>query len=90
MTKKTLKLPIFLLKEEKEIVLKYQRNQNNVIRFTYNRLLENPDLSTAEISAMQDGMVNEHVRKATGMDPCITDCQMRAYKYWNRVNDTVD
>jgi len=55
---KTIKLPINLSGDEKEIVLKYQRNQNNVIRFTYNRLLENDNLTTAELTALQRQMNN--------------------------------
>jgi predicted transposase len=57
-TIKTIKLPIDLSDDEKEVVLSYQRNQNNVIRFTYNRLLENDGLTTAEITALQKKMNN--------------------------------
>src|SRR5271157_1396644 len=59
--KKTIKLPVHLSDDEKEIVLQYQRNQNNVIRFTYNRLLEKHALTTAEITMLQKRMNNVFV-----------------------------
>ena len=57
--KKTIKLPINLSNNDQTIILNYQRNQNNVIRFTYNRLLENPKLTTAELTILQKTM--QHV-----------------------------
>jgi len=55
---KTIKLPITISDNDKAIVLKYQRNQNNVIRFTYNRLLENDNLTTAQLTVLQKQMNN--------------------------------
>ena len=55
---KTIKLPIVISDDDKMIVLMYQRNQNNVIRFTYNRLLENDNLTSAQISTFQKQMNN--------------------------------
>lgn len=56
--KKTIKLPLNLSDEAKSIVFKYQQNQNNVIRFTYNRLNENNDLTTSELTSLQKSMSN--------------------------------
>jgi predicted transposase len=55
---KTIKLPINLSNKEKEIVLRFQKNQNNVIRFTYNRLKENKDLLTKEIGQLHKSLNN--------------------------------
>lgn len=43
---------------EKELILDYIRNYNNVLRFTVNRLQENPSLRTTQISIMQKSMNN--------------------------------
>jgi len=59
--KKTIKLPVNFSDDEKKVILTYQRNQNNVIRFTYNRLLENVEMTTAEITALQKTMNNVFV-----------------------------
>ncbi len=58
---KTIKLPIYLSKKDKKIILKYQKNQNNVIRFTYNRLVEFGALSTKEVTVLQKTMNNVFV-----------------------------
>lgn len=57
--KKTIKLPIINLSEnDRLLILRYQKNQNNLIRYTYNRLRENDELKTAEITALQKTMRN--------------------------------
>ena len=43
---------------EKELILKYIKNYNNVLRFTVNRLQEDPSLKTSQISSMHRGMNN--------------------------------
>ena len=43
---------------EKELILKYIKNYNNVLRFTVNRLQENPSLKVSQLSHMQKSMNN--------------------------------
>ena len=44
--------------EDKETILSYIKSYNNVLRFTFNRLQEQPNLSTREISTLQKTMNN--------------------------------
>ena len=46
---------------EKELILKYIKNYNNVLRFTVNRVKECPSLKTFQISKMQKSMNNVFV-----------------------------
>lgn len=43
---------------EIELILKYIKNYNNVLRFTVNRLQENPSMKTSQLSHMQKSMNN--------------------------------
>ena len=44
--------------EDSETILSYIKSYNNVLRFTFNRLQEQPNLSTKEVSALQKTMNN--------------------------------
>lgn len=55
---RTIKLPIKLNKEEFDIVLNYQKNYNNVLRFSYNRICDNPKITTKEITILQKELNN--------------------------------
>ena len=55
---KTIKLPISISDLDKETILSIQKNQNSVIRFTYNRLQENKDLTTKQINALHKKLNN--------------------------------
>ena len=44
--------------QNKEEILNYIKNYNNVVKFTYNRLLENGNLKTKEITVLQKSMNN--------------------------------
>ena len=55
---KTIKLPISISDLDKETILNIQKNQNSVIRFTYNRLQENKGLSTKQINALHKKLNN--------------------------------
>lgn len=44
--------------QNKEEILNYIKNYNNVVKFTYNRLLENENLKTKEITVLQKSMNN--------------------------------
>ena len=57
MTVRTIKLPY--ISENAETINKYITNYNNVLRFTYNRLLDNDfKLSTKQLTEMQKSMNN--------------------------------
>ena len=60
--------------------------RKSVKELAYEFINNNPDKKAKEIAAM----VNDHVKRTIGIDPCITDCQVRAFKYWNRVNAIAD
>ena len=54
----TLKLKYSTDENSKTRILEYIKNYNNVLRFTYNRLHENKDLKTKEITVLQKSMNN--------------------------------
>ena len=54
----TLKLKYSTDENSKTRILEYIKNYNNVLRFTYNRLHENKDLKTKEITVLQKIMNN--------------------------------
>ena len=54
----TLKLKYSTDENSKTQILEYIKNYNNVLRFTYNRLHENKDLKTKEITVLQKTMKN--------------------------------
>ncbi len=54
----TLKLKYSTDENSKSRILEYIKNYNNVLRFTYNRLHENKDLKTKEITVLQKIMNN--------------------------------
>ena len=54
----TLKLKYSTDENSKSRILEYIKNYNNVLRFTYNRLHENKDLKTKEITVLQKSMNN--------------------------------
>ena len=49
--------------EDIDTILTYIRGYNNVLRFTFNRVQEHPNLSTKEISALQKTLSNVNVRR---------------------------
>ena len=57
----TLKLKYSTDEQSKTRILEYIKNYNNVLRFTYNRLHENKDLKTKEITELQKSMNNVFV-----------------------------
>ena len=57
----TLKLKYSTDENSKTRILEYIKNYNNVLRFTYNRLHENKDLKTKEITVLQKSMNNVFV-----------------------------
>ena len=54
----TIKLPYEANQESKVIILKYQMNQNNVIRFIYNRIKDNPELTQKDLTNLSNSMNN--------------------------------
>ena len=54
----TLKLKYSTDENSKTQILEYIKNYNNVLHFTYNRLHENKDLKTKEITVLQKTMKN--------------------------------
>ena len=54
----TLKIKYSTDENSKTRILEYIKNYNNVLRFTYNRLHENKDLKTKEITVLQKTMNN--------------------------------
>ena len=54
----TLKIKYSTDEQSKTRILEYIKNYNNVLRFTYNRLHENKDLKTKEITVLQKSMNN--------------------------------
>ena len=54
----TLKIKYSTDENSKTRILEYIKNYNNVLRFTYNRLHENKDLKTKEITVSQKSMNN--------------------------------
>ena len=54
----TLKIKYSTDEQSKTRILEYIKNYNNVLRFTYNRLHENKDLKTKEITVLQKTMKN--------------------------------
>jgi hypothetical protein len=79
-----------LYQEEKEEVKKTTEEQRKGVparkstkELAYEFIESNPGKKAKEIAAM----VNEHVQRTCGINPGITDCQVRAYKYWNRVKE---
>ena len=57
----TLKIKYSTDEQSKTRILEYIKNYNNVLRFTYNRLHENKDLKTKEITVLQKSMNNVFV-----------------------------
>ena len=53
---RTIKLPY--TSNNSDTILKYQANQNNIIRFIYNRLLDNLSLSQKELTELANSMNN--------------------------------
>ena len=59
---KTIKLPYRCVTQtEHERVLEYVKNYNSVLRFTYNRVLEDPTISTKDLTVLQKSMANVFV-----------------------------
>ena len=54
----TLKIKYSTDEQSKTRILEYIKNYNNILRFTYNRLHENKDLKTKEITVLQKSMNN--------------------------------
>jgi len=54
----TISLPYQTSQESKDIILSYMKNQNNVIRFIYNRIQENKELTQIELTELVDKMNN--------------------------------
>ena len=57
----TLKIKYSTDEQSNTRILEYIKNYNNVLRFTYNRLHENKDLKTKEITVLQKSMNNVFV-----------------------------
>jgi hypothetical protein len=56
---RTIKLPIiWKSKEEQERFIEIQKNYNNLLRFSYNRIKENTHITTKEITVLQKQMNN--------------------------------
>jgi len=55
---KTIKLPITLSEEIKNIILDLQRQQNNVIKYTYNRIKDNEKITQKELTKLVNSMNN--------------------------------
>ena len=68
----TLKLKYSTDEQSKIRILEYIKNYNNVLHFTYNRLHENKDLKTKEITVLQKTMnnifVDSHFKNSTIFD----------------------
>ena len=54
----TMKIKYSTDEHSKSRILEYIKNYNNVLHFTYNRLHENEDLKTKEITLLQKTMNN--------------------------------
>jgi IS605 OrfB family transposase len=54
----TIKLPYNTSKENKNIILKFMKNQNNVIKFLYNRLTKDKNLSQIQLTNLSNSMNN--------------------------------
>lgn len=54
----TIKLAYQTTKINKDIILSFIKNQNNVIKFLYNRLLNNKDLTQKELTILSNSMNN--------------------------------
>ena len=54
----TIKLPYETNQESKDTILKYQMNQNNVIRFIYNRIKDNFELTQKDLTNLSNNMNN--------------------------------
>ena len=68
----TLKIKYSTDEQSKTRILEYIKNYNNVLHFTYNRLHENKDLKTKEITVLQKTMnnvfVDSHFKNSTIFD----------------------
>ena len=68
----TLKIKYSTDENSKSRILEYIKNYNNVLHFTYNRLHENKDLKTKEITVLQKTMnnvfVDSHFKNSTIFD----------------------
>src|SRR5574344_744904 len=68
----TLKIKYSTDENSKSRILEYIKNYNNVLHFTYNRLHENEDLKTKEITVLQKTMnnvfVDSHFKNSTIFD----------------------
>lgn len=58
---KTIKITYRTSEENKDIILKYMKNQNNIIKFIYNRLLENNKLTQKQLTLLSNSMNNVFV-----------------------------
>lgn len=55
----TLSLPYLLTdKKDSEVILAFMQNQNNVVKFLYNRIQENPEHTQKELTALANSMKN--------------------------------
>ena len=54
----TISLPYTTSNKSKEIILKYMKNQNNVVKFVFNRLQENGNLKQKELTEFVNSMNN--------------------------------
>lgn len=54
----TIKLPYNTSKENKNIILTFMKNQNNVIKFLYNRLTKDKNLSQIQLTNLSNSMNN--------------------------------
>ena len=55
----------------KDYIIQY----NNVLRFTYNRIYENKELKTKEITKLQKSINNQNLMNSHLLNSCIYDCK---------------
>lgn len=48
----TLKIKYYVKEEETNIIYEFLKQYNSLLRFTYNRFIENPNLKTKEITLL--------------------------------------
>ena len=53
----------------------YLIQYNNILRFTYNRIYENKELKTKEITKLQKSMSNQNLINSHLLNSCIYDCK---------------
>lgn len=72
----TLKIPYYLVDDQsKKVVSSFLFQYNNLLRFTYNRLKENPKLSTKEITFLQKQMNNIELMDQYYKTGVVYDCR---------------